>query len=482
MRASDPVEPVVDLRPVIAETKRANVALMLMGAVCPKEVYPPAEALQFCTTAYAGGYDSRATLAFIKETAKEPVRIGFAAMAIPLSRGEIDYAEEQAKTMGMTPVDKEVIPPPTADYTPFATKLKDANPNWIFSWAPWVTQVKTFEALRRLGWQGDYITWAHIEAEGELARSRTASSTSSAPTRCSRTTSPIHKLIIEEAKKGNVRYPAEQLTEGWIGGLVLEAVLKRGLAGRCREDPRRDGEREGRYAGPARRPDRVEQGQPFPHPPVLSGLPLGPREVGDRHHQGLGTVRREVTGTPCRSSRGARSGTRTGSRTPSRSWIPGSRTSPAPRNDPRKRRSVQLIVNIIVLSAIYALLACGYVLIYRVSRVMNMAHGELTMLGAYLLFTSASLFVGNPLTAIAVAVVLSLTVGVLVYVLLMRKMTGEMVLAAILTTIAIGILLRGLIVLIWSAAQQHPLGARLLQSLDRAHRRRADFEPARRSS
>ncbi|MET0469567.1 MAG: ABC transporter substrate-binding protein, partial [Xanthobacteraceae bacterium] len=49
--------------PVIAETKRANVPLMLMGAVCPKEVYPPAEALQFCTTAYAGGYDSRATLA-----------------------------------------------------------------------------------------------------------------------------------------------------------------------------------------------------------------------------------------------------------------------------------------------------------------------------------------------------------------------------------------------------------------------------------
>ena len=46
----------------------------------------------------------------------------------------------------------------------------------------------------------------------------------------------------------------------------------------------------------------------------------------------------------------------------------------------------------------------------------------------------------------------------------MRKMTGEMVLAAILTTIALGILLRGVIVLIWSAAQQHPLQAlRLLQ-------------------
>ena len=118
---------------------------------------------------------------------------------------------------------------------------------------------------------------------------------------------------------------------------------------------------------------------------------------------------------------------------------------------------MQLIVNIIVLAAIYALLACGYVLIYRVSRVINLAHGELTMLGAYLLLSTASLFVGHPFTAIAAAVVMSIAVGVLVYVLLMRKMTGEMVLAAILTTIAIGILLRGLVVLIWSPSQQHPL-------------------------
>jgi Periplasmic binding protein len=99
--------------PVVAETKRTNIPLLYMGAVCPKQVYPKAEPLQFCTTAYAGGYDSRATLSFIKETAKQPVRIGFSAMAIPLSRGEIDYAEGEAKKMGMTAVDKEVIPPPT---------------------------------------------------------------------------------------------------------------------------------------------------------------------------------------------------------------------------------------------------------------------------------------------------------------------------------------------------------------------------------
>jgi branched-chain amino acid transport system permease protein len=117
---------------------------------------------------------------------------------------------------------------------------------------------------------------------------------------------------------------------------------------------------------------------------------------------------------------------------------------------------LQLAVNIVVLAAIYALIACGYVLIYRVSRVLNLAHGELMMLGAYLLLATASMFSGNPLVAFAVALILSLCVGVLVYVFLMRKMTGEMVLAAVLTTIALGILLRGVIVIVWSAQQQYP--------------------------
>jgi branched-chain amino acid transport system permease protein len=117
---------------------------------------------------------------------------------------------------------------------------------------------------------------------------------------------------------------------------------------------------------------------------------------------------------------------------------------------------LQLAVNIVVLSAMYALIACGYVLIYRVSRVINLAHGELMMLGAYLLLTTAWAFAGNPFFAFACAVLLSITVGVLVYVLLMRSMTGEMVLAAVLATVALGILLRGAVVLIWSGQQQYP--------------------------
>jgi branched-chain amino acid transport system substrate-binding protein len=156
--------------PVIAETKSAEVPLLFASGVCPQSVYPPADPLQFCTTGYASHFDSQATLDFIKATAKGPVKIGFSAMAIPLSRGEMDYAMDLSKKVGMEPVDQEVIPPPTADYTPFATKLKDAGPNWVYSWAPWVTQVRTLEALRKLGCIDDYLAWGHLEAEAELVR------------------------------------------------------------------------------------------------------------------------------------------------------------------------------------------------------------------------------------------------------------------------------------------------------------------------
>jgi branched-chain amino acid transport system permease protein len=118
---------------------------------------------------------------------------------------------------------------------------------------------------------------------------------------------------------------------------------------------------------------------------------------------------------------------------------------------------VQLAVNIAVLAAIYALISCGYVLIYRVSRVLSLAHGELMMLGAYGLAATASLFSGHPLVAIAASGALALLVGVLVYGLLMWRMTGESVLAAVLTTIALGILLRGAMALIFGTQTQYPL-------------------------
>ena len=212
--------------PVTAETKNAGVPLLFASGVCPPSVYPPAAAHEFCTTGYAAHYDSQATLDFVKATSKDAVKIGFSAMAIPLSRGEMDYAMGLSKTMGMTPVDEEVIPPPTADYTPFATKLKDAGPTWVYSWAPWVTQVRTLEALRKLGWQGDYIAWGHLEAESELARLKDGKFFTVNSNALFQEGLPIQKEIEAAAKKAGSKYPGHTMTEGWIAGMAIEAALK----------------------------------------------------------------------------------------------------------------------------------------------------------------------------------------------------------------------------------------------------------------
>ncbi|MDH4189510.1 MAG: ABC transporter substrate-binding protein [Betaproteobacteria bacterium] len=212
--------------PMVAEAKRAGVPLYFAGAVCPKETFPPADALQFCSTAFGATLDSQAALGFVKKRATGPVRLGLAAMAIPIARAEIDYAEGLAKTLGMTPVDKQITPPPTPDYTPFATKLKDANPNWVYSWSPWVSQVRTFEALRRLGWNGGYITWGHLNAEEDLARVKDAEFYIVGTNALTIDELPVHAEIAAIAKQADIKYPVSYLTEGFISGLVIEAALK----------------------------------------------------------------------------------------------------------------------------------------------------------------------------------------------------------------------------------------------------------------
>lgn len=114
---------------------------------------------------------------------------------------------------------------------------------------------------------------------------------------------------------------------------------------------------------------------------------------------------------------------------------------------------MQIVANIIVLTSLYALVASGYVLVYKVSRVLNLAHGELMILGAYLLVATSAGIASDPLTAVALTAVFSIIVGLSVYLLLMREMTGQPVLAAVLTTVALGILLRGVMVLIWGPQQ-----------------------------
>ncbi|MBI5606153.1 MAG: ABC transporter substrate-binding protein [Deltaproteobacteria bacterium] len=214
--------------PMIQTAKRYNVPIFFAGAVCPNEVYPPnADDIQFCSSGFASKYDSRFAMSFIKEQAKEPVKLGLVSMNIPISRGEIDFAETLAGPLGFVVVEKEAIPPTTPDFIPFATKIKNAGANWVYSWAPWATQVKTFEALRKLGWKGKYLAFAHIQAEEELERLKDDDFFVFGANGLFADNTSTHQKIRNTAAKEKTIYPYTQLTEGWLAAMVLEEVLKK---------------------------------------------------------------------------------------------------------------------------------------------------------------------------------------------------------------------------------------------------------------
>lgn len=109
----------------------------------------------------------------------------------------------------------------------------------------------------------------------------------------------------------------------------------------------------------------------------------------------------------------------------------------------------QFLSNTLVLIALYALLGSGFVIVYRASRVLNFAHGELMMLGGYFAFVLASPFQGQLWLAIPIALFLSFVVGALIYLLAMYRMVGQPLHAAIIVTIGLSILLRGVATLAW---------------------------------
>lgn len=108
-----------------------------------------------------------------------------------------------------------------------------------------------------------------------------------------------------------------------------------------------------------------------------------------------------------------------------------------------------LITGILV-GGIYALVALGWVLIYKCSGVLNLAMGELTLIGAYLTLVFYSM--GIPfILAVVCTLLVGIVLGVLTERIFLDKLIGEPILTVIMVTVGMSFFLKGLVGYIWGA-------------------------------
>ncbi|MEW6264647.1 MAG: branched-chain amino acid ABC transporter permease [Thermodesulfobacteriota bacterium] len=109
----------------------------------------------------------------------------------------------------------------------------------------------------------------------------------------------------------------------------------------------------------------------------------------------------------------------------------------------------QLLVTGLVTGSVYALVALGFVLIYKSTSIINFAQGEFVLIGAYVcLWVVVGL--GVPfIPAFILTVGFSVILGILVERLILRPMIGEPIISVIMVTIGLAALLKAGVAIIW---------------------------------
>ncbi|MBQ9211616.1 MAG: branched-chain amino acid ABC transporter permease [Clostridia bacterium] len=107
------------------------------------------------------------------------------------------------------------------------------------------------------------------------------------------------------------------------------------------------------------------------------------------------------------------------------------------------------LVNGISLGSIYAIIALGYTMVYGIAKMLNFAHGDVIMVGAYIAFCALQYWNLPPVLALIVAMLVCTALGITIEGLAYRPLRQAASLAVLITAIGMSYLLQNLALLIW---------------------------------
>ncbi len=109
----------------------------------------------------------------------------------------------------------------------------------------------------------------------------------------------------------------------------------------------------------------------------------------------------------------------------------------------------QFFITGLSMGSIYALVALGFVLIYKSTSILNLAQGEFLMVGAYICLALTLDLKLNFIAAFTLTLVFSVILGLAVERLVLRPLIGEPIISIIMVTIGLTYILRGAVIMLW---------------------------------
>ena len=116
---------------------------------------------------------------------------------------------------------------------------------------------------------------------------------------------------------------------------------------------------------------------------------------------------------------------------------------------------LQYLINGISIGAVYAIIALGYTMVYGIAKMLNFAHGDVIMVGAYISY-SVTTYLGLPaLVSVVIAMAACTVLGIIIEGLAYKPLRGTSSLAVLITAIGVSYFLQNAAQLIWGATPKN---------------------------
>ena len=109
------------------------------------------------------------------------------------------------------------------------------------------------------------------------------------------------------------------------------------------------------------------------------------------------------------------------------------------------------LINGISLGSIYAIIALGYTMVYGIAKMLNFAHGDVIMVGSYVVFLAMGSLGLPPVVAVALAVVVCTVLGITIEKIAYKPLRKAPSLAVLITAIGVSYFLQNVALLVFGA-------------------------------